>query len=194
MEGVEFDGDDVGVVDEFGEHATGVDGIELAVITHQHRAPLLRLCDLGVGVEESGVDHSASSMITTEPAGSSHQSGGGVAGPFDAVFVDELVQGVRHGPGTVWSCRAAVADGPTPNTPIPARCQEVTAAASMLVLPAPAGPTTVTTGRVSASIAIDGGDLAVVETIEEFLGLESRAGAGHRRCRGPLDDRDLTSR
>ncbi len=59
MECVEFDGDDVRVVDEFGEHATGIDGVELAVITDQHRAPLLRLRDLGVVVEESGVDHAA---------------------------------------------------------------------------------------------------------------------------------------
>ena len=59
VEGVEFDGSDVGVVDEFGEHATGINGVELAVITDQHRSPLLRSCDPRVVVEETGVDHSA---------------------------------------------------------------------------------------------------------------------------------------
>jgi len=54
---VEFDSDHVGVVDEFGEHAAGVDGVELAVIADQDRPPVLCLCESAVLVEESGVDH-----------------------------------------------------------------------------------------------------------------------------------------
>ena len=59
VECVELDGDDGGVADEFGDHATGINGVELAVSVDQHRSPLFRLCDPGVVVEESGVDHSA---------------------------------------------------------------------------------------------------------------------------------------
>ena len=50
VEGVEFDGGDVGVVDEFGEHAAGINRVELAVITDPHRSPLLCSCDLRVVV------------------------------------------------------------------------------------------------------------------------------------------------
>ncbi len=51
------------------------------------------------------------------------------------------------------SCRADAADGPTPKTSTPAHRHDSAAAASIRVLPAPAGPTTVTTGRVVTSIA-----------------------------------------
>ena len=50
VEGVEFDGGDVGVVDEFGEHAAGINRVELAVITDPHRSPLLCSCDLRIVV------------------------------------------------------------------------------------------------------------------------------------------------
>ena len=54
---LEFDSDHVGVVDEFGEHSAGVDGVELAVIADQDRPPVLCVGELAVLVEESGVDH-----------------------------------------------------------------------------------------------------------------------------------------
>jgi len=91
----------------------------------------------------------ASSMITTERSGRSHFAPGWRPLVCSWTSLCNVSASVA---APVSSCRAAVADGPTPNTAMPLVRHASTAAASMRVLPAPAGPTTVMTGTGSLSI------------------------------------------
>ncbi len=50
-------GGDVGISDEFGEHAAGLDGAELLVVADEHGPPVVRFGEPVVGEESGGVDH-----------------------------------------------------------------------------------------------------------------------------------------
>ena len=72
-EAVEFGegvGGDVGVMDEFGEHAAGVDGAELLVVADEHGPPPVRSCELVVGKSRVVSTMPASSITTTVPGAS----------------------------------------------------------------------------------------------------------------------------
>ena len=100
-EAVEFGevvGGDVGIVDEFGEHATGVDGAELLVVADEHGSPLVRVGELVVGEESGGVDHAG---FVDHHHGPGREPVGGSGAVGSVVFVEEFVDRVGSDAGTV---------------------------------------------------------------------------------------------
>ena len=102
VECVELNREHVGMLDEFREHATSIDRVELAMIADEDGAPVVALRELRVLVEELGVDHAGfvDDHHRPGPKPPSRVRWLTMFDPFGVMFVDEFVERVRWRSGT----------------------------------------------------------------------------------------------
>ena len=133
---------------ELGEQAAAADGLQLAVISDEDETPAIRLGQGESSWYSDGVDSIPASSTTRVE----YRLGMWYLGRWWPVwtlpFVEELGDGVRAHPGVTFehSGRFSPSGASSPNTGRRCHCRSSTPAASMRVLPAPAGPTTSTRG------------------------------------------------
>ena len=128
-----------GGIDKLGEHAATADGLELVGVTDQSQPPPVLVGESGESVEVAGGEHAG---FVDDDGGAGGESPSWVGWSVGAVpFVEEFGDGGH----------AAV--GANPNTGRPCAARSVTAAWSMVVLPAPAGPTTGVSRSLPATVA-----------------------------------------
>jgi hypothetical protein len=135
---------------QLGEHPAPPDSLQLPGVTDQYQAPVEMPGEVDELVQGPGPDHAG---LIDHDRGGRREPVAVIRQPIAALPLVEELGSVSVSIPVSARTWAALAVGATPNTIRPFRPRSWVAAASMVVLPVPAGPTTTTTRSRPATAA-----------------------------------------